>query len=66
MGYLDLTIKVADFGLLISVKSSCFFLFFLRGYLGLMTRVTCQSTLDLIFIGLSSSHDPGYEFEGLT
>jgi hypothetical protein len=40
-------------------------IFFLKGYLGLMTWVMCPSTLDFIFIGLSLSHDLGSKFDGL-
>jgi hypothetical protein len=57
-------IEVADFSILIMVKSSCFF--FLRGYLGLITQVMGPSTFDLFFIRLSTSHDLSCEFSKLT
>jgi hypothetical protein len=43
-----------------------FFIFFLRGYIDLMTRVTSLSTLDLFFIRLSMSYDMDRGFDGLT
>ena len=60
-------INVTCFEILTLVKFGYFYIFFLlRGYIGLMTQSTNPSTLNLIFIGLSPSHDPGRGFEGLT
>jgi hypothetical protein len=60
-------IRVVDFSILTLVKSCCFFIiFFLKDYLGLMTQVINPSTLDLLFIRLSSSRGPGCEFTRLT
>jgi len=59
-------IRFMSFCILNSVKSSCFFIFFLRDYLGRVTQVICPSKLDLLYIGLSLSHDPSHEFDSLT
>jgi len=60
-------IKVISFSILTLVKLNCVFVFFLNGYLGLMTHVTSPSTLDLFFfIGLAKSHDPDHGFDKLT
>jgi len=64
--YLNLAIKVTGFGILTLVKSSRFLIFFLRVYISLMIWVTCPWTLDLLFIRLSSSYDPGHGFGRLT
>jgi hypothetical protein len=65
-GYLGFMIEIAGFRILILIKSSYFFIWFLRGFLGLMIRVTSPSPFDLLFIGLSLSHNPGSEFDKLT
>jgi hypothetical protein len=65
--YLNLEIKVTSFDILTLVKSShFFFIFFLRDYISLMTRVTGLSTLDLFFIRLSPSYDLSRKFDRLT
>jgi hypothetical protein len=64
--YLNLEIKVTSFDILTLVKSSFFFIFFLRDYISLMTRVTGPSTLDLFFIRLSPSYDLSRKFDRLT
>jgi len=66
MRIFGLTIKVTSFDILTLVKSGHFFIFFLRDYIGLMTRVMSPSTLELLFIGLSPSHDPSRRFGRLT
>jgi len=59
-------IRFTGFDILTLVKSSCFFVFFLRGYLGFITRSSGPSTLYLLFIGLFLSHDRGHGFSRLT
>ena len=43
-------IRIAEFDILIFVKSSCFFLFFLRSYFGFMIHVTSPLILNLFLI----------------
>ena len=60
-------IKVMSFDILTLIKSCIFFKnLFLKDYIGLMTRITSLSILALLFIGLSSFHDLGREFDELT
>jgi hypothetical protein len=65
-GYLGLTTKVTSFGVLTLVKSCYVLVFFLRDYLSLIIWVTGPSTLYLLFIRLSPSHDPSHRFGWLT
>jgi hypothetical protein len=52
-------IKVTGFGILTPVKSSCYF------FLQEIILVSCPSTLDLFFIGLSMSYDLNCVFDKL-
>ena len=54
-GYIVLKIKVVNFDILTFVKSSCFFIFFIRGYQGLPTWVTSPLTLEFFYWVVSVS-----------